>query len=102
MKVHIHTIHFTAKQYLINFIEKKVHKLEKFYDRVSVAEVFLKIDGDEKISQDKIAEIKLNVPGHTFFSSYCSDSFESAVDGATEGIRRQIKKHKGKLHSKKA
>ena len=44
MKLQIHSIHFDADQKLIDFIQKKLDKLETFYDRIVDGEVFLRIN----------------------------------------------------------
>ena len=44
MKVNVQTPHFVADQKLINFIQKKMDKLEKFYDHIICADVFLKLE----------------------------------------------------------
>jgi putative sigma-54 modulation protein len=41
-------------------------------------------------------EVKLNIPGNQLFAKEKSDSFEAAIDSATEALRRQIKKIKEK------
>ena len=40
MKLQVHSIHFDADQKLIDFIQRKVDKLETFYDRMVDGEVF--------------------------------------------------------------
>jgi putative sigma-54 modulation protein len=96
MKLQMHSIHFDADQKLINFIQRKADKLDTYYDQIIDGEVFMRLDKNDK-SENKIVEIKLNVPGKQFFAKSQNDSFEAAADDAVEGLRRQIKKHKEKL-----
>ena len=96
MKLQMHSIHFDADRKLIDFIQRKADKLDTFYDRIIDGEVFMRIDKNEK-NENKIVEIKLNVPGKQFFAKHQDDSFEAAGDEAIEGLRRQIKKHKEKV-----
>jgi putative sigma-54 modulation protein len=96
MKLQMHSIHFDADHKLIDFIQKKADKLDTFYDRIIDGEVFLRIDKNEK-NENKIVEIKMNVPGKTLFAKQQSDSFEAAADEAVEALRRQIKKFKEKI-----
>ena len=63
MKVNVQTPHFVADQKLINFIQKKMDKLEKFYDHIICADVFLKLENTSD-RQNKIVEILLSVPGN--------------------------------------
>lgn len=95
MKLQMHSIHFDADQKLLNFIQKKVDKLERFYDRMVDGEVFLKLNNDN--IENKTVEIKLNIPGGQLFAKENSNTFEKATDMATEALRRQIRKHKDRL-----
>jgi putative sigma-54 modulation protein len=56
----------------------------------------MRLDKNEK-NENKIIEIKMNVPGKTLFAKQQSDSFEAAADEAVEALRRQIKKFKEKV-----
>lgn len=96
MKLQMHSIHFDADQKLIDFIQKKADKLDTFYDRIIDGEVFMRLDKNEK-NENKIVEIKLNVPGKTLFAKQQADSFEAATDEAVEALRRQLKKFKEKV-----
>jgi len=96
MKLQMHSIHFDADQKLIDLIQKKADKLETFYDRIIDGEVFMRlVKGDAK--ENKVVEIKVNIPGNQLFAKEQSSSFEAAADVATEALRRQLKKHKEKL-----
>ncbi|MBB6463017.1 ribosome hibernation-promoting factor, HPF/YfiA family [Flammeovirga kamogawensis] len=101
MKLDIQSIHFTADQKLIDFIETKINKLETFYDRFVDGEVFLRVEKNSDNSRDnKVVEIKLNIPGDTLVAKKHGVSFEAATDDATESLRRQVKKFKEKLLDK--
>jgi putative sigma-54 modulation protein len=95
MKLQTHSIHFDADSKLIDFIQKKVDKLETFYDRIIDGEVFLRLEKGESVN-NKIVEIKINIPGQTLFAKETSAAFEVATDEAVEALRRQIKKFKEK------
>ena len=95
MKLQMHSVHFTADQSLLDFIQRKVDKLETFYDRITGGEVYLRLDKGEA-RKNKIVEIKLFVPGGSIFAKEQAPSFEAATDSATEALRRQVKKHKDK------
>lgn len=97
MKIQVHSIHFVADQKLINFIQKKLDKLETFYDRIVDGEVFLRLNNEGV--ENKTVEIKLNVPGQQLFAKEQAKSFEEATDEAVEALRSQIKKFKEKLRA---
>jgi len=98
MKLQTHSIHFDADVKLIDFIQKKADKLDTFYDRIIDGEVFLKLDKDDSM-ENKIVEIKINIPGQQLFAKMKAKSFEAGTDEAVEALRRQLKKHKEKLYS---
>ncbi len=96
MKLQMHSIHFDADQKLVDFIQKKADKLETFYDRIVDGEVILRVEKDDS-RENKIIEIKLNIPGAQLFAKEQSKSFEAGADEAIESLRRQLKKRKEKL-----
>ncbi len=96
MKLQMHAVRFDADQKLLDFIEKKTEKLETFFDRIVDGEVFLKLEKDDN-RENKIVEIKLNVPGQRLFVKEQSKSFEAATDLAVNSLKRQLRKHKEKL-----
>jgi ribosomal subunit interface protein len=94
MKLQVHSIHFNADQKLIDFVQKKVDKLETFYDRLVDGEVFLRLNNEG--IENKTVEIKLKVPGSQLFAKEQARSFEAATDLATEALRAQLTKFKTK------
>lgn len=95
MKVQVQSVHFDADTQLIEFIQKKLDKLETFYDRTIDAEVILRLNNEG--AENKTVEIKLNLPGDQLFAEKSDGSFEAATDHCTEALRRQIRKHKDKM-----
>ncbi len=98
MKLQTHSVHFDADQKLIDFIQKKANKLETFYDRIIDGEVFLKLESGE-VTENKIVEIKLNIPGNQLFAKEQESSFEAATDKAVHALKKQLMKHKEKTSS---
>ncbi len=95
MNVVIHPVHFDASEGLVDFINKKLAKLETFFDRIIEAEVFLKMETKQNI-KDKIVEVKLHVPGKTLFVTKTSKTFEESTDLALRTIAEQLKKQKAR------
>ncbi|MCA8831817.1 ribosome hibernation-promoting factor, HPF/YfiA family [Hymenobacter pini] len=98
MKVQMQSVHFDADQKLLDFIQKRLDKLETFYDRVTEGEVIMRLNNKDGIA-NKTVEIKVHVPGSTLFAQEDAPSFEAAADAAAESLKRQITKHKEKLVS---
>ncbi len=96
MKLQMHSIHFDADQKLVEFIQKKANKLDTFFDRIIDGEVFMRIEQNDA-NENKLLEIKLNIPGTQLFAKEKSKTFEAAADEAVESLRRQLKKHKEKM-----
>ena len=94
MDIKIHSIHFDADKKLIDFVNKKVGKLDQFYDNIIGAEVFLRYEKDQ--TPNKIAEIKLQIPGSDLFAKKPSETFEEATDLAMDALRKQLTKKKAK------
>ncbi|HYG04434.1 MAG TPA: ribosome-associated translation inhibitor RaiA [Chryseosolibacter sp.] len=97
MKLQVHSIHFDADVKLIDFIQKKVDKLETFYDRLVDGEVFLRLNNEGV--ENKTVEIKLNVPGSQLFAIEKAKSFEAATDLAADALRIQLTKFKNKVQN---
>lgn len=95
MDTQMHAIHFKADQKLLSFIQERLNKLEQFNDQIVSAEVYLRLDKDRE-KENKIAEIKLHVPGKDMFAKKQCKSFEEATNVAVEALRRQIMKDKTK------
>lgn len=95
MQIKIQSIRFDADRKLLNFIEDKVGKLTQITDNIVAGEVFLRLDKSED-QANKIAEIKLLIPGKELFAKKQCRSFEEATDSSVEALRRQLKKVKGK------
>jgi putative sigma-54 modulation protein len=96
MKLQMNAQQFTADVKLLDFIQKKANKLDLFFDKIIDGEVFLRLENDE-MKENKIVEMKINVPGTSFFVKEKDKTFEAAADGAVDALRKQLEKHKGKL-----
>jgi putative sigma-54 modulation protein len=97
MNVNIQTVHFNADSKLIDYIEKKVAKVAQFHERITKVDVYLKLDNVVHNIKDKVAEIKVHIPGYDFFVKQSSKSFEESFDSALESLVTQIKRKKDKL-----
>lgn len=99
MELKVQSIHFDADKKLVAFVKEKVTKLSKLNDSIVAGEVFLRLDKSD-VNENKIAEIKLAVPGKDLFAKRQCKSFEEAIDLSVEALRTQVKKHKEKLKAK--
>ena len=96
MNIKVSSVHFDADKKLLEFVDKKVNKLIKFYEDIIGVEVILRLENSQNL-ENKVSEIKLLVPGSDLFAKKQSKTFEEATDIAIEALRQQIVKHKEKL-----
>ena len=96
MNVRIQTVHFNADAKLVDYINRKVEKLNTFHDNITSVDVFLKLDNLVHTIKDKIVELRIHVPRRDFFVKCSSKSFEESFENALESMINQIKRQKQK------
>ena len=97
MDFKVNTVHFTADKKLVNFIQEKVNKLGMMSDQIISSEVYLRVDKKNSDQENKIAEVKLLMPGSELFAKKQCRSFEEATDNVVDALKRQIEKYKAKV-----
>ncbi len=95
MKVNIQSVKFDADKRLIEFVENKMDKLDRFAERATGADAILKLDKDHE-KGNKVATITIHIPGDDLVAEARAKSFEEAVDDAIDALKRQIEKAKAK------
>jgi putative sigma-54 modulation protein len=98
MKVNLNAVNFTIDRKLVDFIQERMDKLEKYYDKIVSSDVFLKV---EKTSdkENKIVEVKLHVPGDDFIVKKQCKTFEEAIELSAESLERSLIKRKEKINA---
>lgn len=96
MKVKISSLHFKADVKLEDFVRDKVTKVSSLFDGVIGSDVTLKLD-QSTTHENKIAEIRILIPGNDLFAKKQAKSFEEAVDSAVVALKKQITKRKEKV-----
>ncbi|MBT8316612.1 MAG: ribosome-associated translation inhibitor RaiA [Lutibacter sp.] len=99
MKVRVQSVNFNADAGLIEFVEKKINSLEKFYDKIVDSDVFLKVQQTSD-KENKVVDIKLNIPGNDLVIKKQCKTFEEGVMLATDSLKRQLTKTKEKIRTK--
>jgi len=99
MDIRIQAIHFVAAKQLEAFIQKKVSKLEQFYDGILSAEVVLRVIKPES-ALNKQVHIRLMIKNFDCFAEKACDTFEGAIDDAVDALEKQLAKHKKKNRTK--
>lgn len=98
MKVNTQSVNFNADKKLIDFIQKRMNKLDQFYDKVIDSDVYLKVENTSD-KENKIFEARVNVPGDSFVVKKQCKTFEEGTDIAISSLERQLKKRKEKLRA---
>ena len=96
MKVNVQSVNFHADQKLVDFIQRKLDKLENHFDHVTFADVYLKVQ-NTSAKENKISEILLSVPGGEIICKKKSRRFEVGVDECVNVLGRQLQKKKKKF-----
>ncbi|SFU63064.1 putative sigma-54 modulation protein [Pustulibacterium marinum] len=96
MKVNMQSVNFNVDGKLVDFIQKKLDKLEHFYDKVICADVYLKVQNTSQ-KENKIIEVKVAVPGDEFMVKKQCKTFEEGIDAAASSLERVLVKRKEKV-----
>ena len=99
MKVYVQSVNFNADRDLIEFIEKKVNGLGKYFDKIVDSEVFLKVQQTSE-KKNKLVEVKINIPRNEIVVKKQCKSFEEGVMLAVDSLKRQLTKRKEKIRVK--
>lgn len=97
MNVNIQTVNFNADSKLIDVINRKMEKLNTFHDRIVGTDIYLKLDNVVHTIKDKIVEIRVQVPKHSFFVKTTSKSFEESFENAFNSLVNQVKRRKERM-----
>ena len=89
MNIRIQAIHFDATDQLEAFIQKKVAKLEQYFDGIISAEVSLKVVKPES-AKNKEAAIRLIIKNGDCFAEKVNDTFEESIDECVEAFLQSI------------
>lgn len=95
MNIKIQTLHFNADKKLEDLISHKVGKVIERHEDVISADITLRLEKSTDMD-NKVAEIKIEIPGNDIYARKQSKSFEEATDVCVDAIRKQLKKYKEK------
>ena len=95
METRIQSVHFDATQQLLEFVEKKVAKLEKLCEGATALDVNMKLIKPETAMNKEVA-LRLSTGNGELFAAMTSDTFEDALLGAIDALKVQIEKNRNK------
>lgn len=93
MKITVQSIGLTPHEPLEEYLNKKVSKLDTYYDKIIECQVFLKVE-NTSTKENKTAELILAVPGDDIVVKKTADSFEESLDLCVETAKKLLIKKK--------
>ena len=94
MNVQIQSVKFDADRKLVEFVEHKMDKLDRFVERAIGADVILKLDKDHELG-NKVATINLHIPGDDLVAESRGKSFEEAISRSKRSNARSTSTRAG-------
>ena len=93
MKISVQSMGLTPHAPLEEYIDKKLSKLENYYDKIVECKVFLKVQ-NKSDKENKTAEILLAVPGDDIVVKKTTSSFEESLDQCSDVANKLLIKKK--------
>ncbi|CAM3378487.1 HPF/RaiA family ribosome-associated protein [Elizabethkingia occulta] len=93
MKITVQSFGLTPHAPLEEHIEKKVNKLETFYDKIQSCKVLLKVENTAD-KENKTAEVLLDIPGEDIVVKKTTASFEESIDSCVDAAKKLLIKKK--------
>ena len=93
MKITIQTVGVTPHEPLKERNEKKLSKLETFYDKIVEAAVYLKVENTSD-KNNKTIELVVKIPGNDIVVKKTGASFEESLDESVDTAKKLLIKKK--------
>ena len=93
MEIRVQSIKFNADQKLLDFVEKKVSKLPKFYDEITDVEVTMSLLADH---ENKNVKVHVRIPGNDLVIERNARKFEDAVVDCIDILKDKLVRAKEK------
>ena len=99
MNINFQSVNYNADSKLIEFAEKRIKKISQFY--LNIIDVFIYTKVENKSDRvNKLAELKIGIPGDNVVVKNTAKSFEEAISLAADSAERILKRHKEKQRLK--
>ncbi len=95
--INIKSLKFDADEKLLELIEKKVGKVEKFFDNLSDIDVTLSLLPD---AENKSVKLQTHIPGEDLIVERQARTFEEAVTDAADALKERVIRAKEKKFAK--
>ena len=91
--INVKSLKFDADSKLLDFVQKKVEKIEKFFDNLGDIDVVLSLLPD---AENKKAKIQTHIPGQELVIERSARTFEEAITEAVDAMKEKIIRYKEK------
>ena len=95
--INVKSLKFDADQKLLDFVQKKVGKVEKFFENLGDIDVTLSLSPDP---ENKNVRLQTRFPGEDLVIERHARSFEEAVTDAADALKEKIVRAKEKKFAK--
>ena len=95
--INVKSLKFDADQKLLDYVEKKVGKVEKFFDNLGDIDVTLSLSPEP---ENKVVRIQTRFPGEDLVIERNAKTFEEAVTEAADAMKEKIVRAKEKRFDK--
>ena len=93
MEIRVQSIKFNADQKLLDFVEKKLSKLPKFYDEIIGVEVSMSLLPEH---ENKNVKVLVKIPGNDVIVERNARTFEDAVVDCLDVLKEKLVRVKEK------
>ncbi|HLV23845.1 MAG TPA: ribosome-associated translation inhibitor RaiA [Moheibacter sp.] len=99
MTINLQTVNFNAKAGLEEYVERKLSKLDQYYDKIIASQVYLRVENVSE-KENKFVEVRLEVPGDDIIVKKQGQSFEECIDLSVDTLKKLIIRKKEKIADK--
>ena len=96
MAINIKSLKFNADEKLLAYVNKKVEKLEKFFDNMGDIDVTLSLLPDTP--ENKAVQVKTHLPGEDLIIERNAKTFEDAITECADAMKEKLTRFKEKLY----
>ena len=93
MEIRVKSIKFDADQKLLDFVEKKLSKLPKYYEEITAVDVTLSLLADHA---NKNVKVHAHVPGNDLVIERNAKTFEDAIVDCVDILKDKLVRAKEK------
>lgn len=95
MNIRIQSIKFDADKKLVDYVEAKLSKLDKYYDEITTIEAYLKLEANAEGGNKKV-EVRIMLPGNEVYVEKQGTKFEESLDLCIDKLKVLLTKTKEK------